>query len=465
MSKELPENTGLTSWPVRLFLVVALCFPLLQVKAATDRVVVLISVDGLAGFYLDDPQADIPNLRALAAGGARSAAMLASTPTVTWPNHTTLVTGVTPARHGVVGNNYFNRSTGKRVTLIADPVFDKDQIVKVPTIYDVAKANGLVTAALRWPATRNAKTLDWTIPDIGSPQLREKYSTPSLWAECERTGLSVNKAKTADGEPGFTDRMDGTFTQIFNRVLREHRPQLALLHLLNVDHAQHLYGPRSPEAYAAIKGADHCVGLVWEELKRDFPERAALFVVSDHGFSPIEKIILPNVILKNEAISTQTGTKNPGDVFALAQGGSAFIYIRNEARREALETKLRRVFADTEGVARVIGTDQFAAYGVADPRQDPHAPDLILFAELGYAFGNTAAGALPFQDKPERRGTHGHDPHLPELHATFVAWGAGIKPGVQLAEISNLDVAPTIASLLGVDFPADGKVLTTVLTN
>ena len=98
----------------------------------TDRIVVMISVDGLAGYYLDDPKAEMPTIRALAAAGARATMMKASTPTVTWPNHTTLVTGVTPARHGVVGNNYFDRATGKKVTLISDPVYDKDQIVKGP---------------------------------------------------------------------------------------------------------------------------------------------------------------------------------------------------------------------------------------------------------------------------------------------------------------------------------------------
>src|SRR3954454_21822205 len=100
-------------------------------KPDSDRIVVMISVDGLAAYYLDDPKAEMPTLRALASGGARATMMKASTPTVTWPNHTTLVTGVTPARHGVVGNNYLDRKTRSRVTLISDPVFDKDEIVKV----------------------------------------------------------------------------------------------------------------------------------------------------------------------------------------------------------------------------------------------------------------------------------------------------------------------------------------------
>src|SRR3954454_21347711 len=91
----------------------------------SERTVVMISVDGLAADYMDDPKAEMPTIRALAAEGARASSMKAVTPTVTWPNHTTLVTGVNPAKHGVVGNNYLDRATGKKVVLITDPVYDK----------------------------------------------------------------------------------------------------------------------------------------------------------------------------------------------------------------------------------------------------------------------------------------------------------------------------------------------------
>src|SRR4051812_42894690 len=148
-----------------------------------DRIVVLISVDGLAGYYLDDPKADIPTLRQLMAEGARAESMKAVSPTVTWPNHTTIVTGVYPAKHGVVGNNYYDRATEKRVVLISDPVYDKEQIVKAETIYDAAHAAGLKTAGIRWPATRNAKTLDWAFPDVAEFGLMRKYTTPALKAE------------------------------------------------------------------------------------------------------------------------------------------------------------------------------------------------------------------------------------------------------------------------------------------
>ncbi|HAW27947.1 MAG TPA: alkaline phosphatase family protein, partial [Planctomycetaceae bacterium] len=128
------------------------------VEPHEDRCVILVSVDGLANFYLDDPLADMPTLRKLAKTGARADGMVCSFPTVTWPNHTTLVTGTTPAKHGVIGNNYLDRKSATSVAFIPDPLFDKDQIVKVPTIYDAAHNAGLVTAGIVWPATRNART-------------------------------------------------------------------------------------------------------------------------------------------------------------------------------------------------------------------------------------------------------------------------------------------------------------------
>ncbi len=173
-------------------------------KTDPNRIVVLISVDGLAGFYLNDPKAQMPTIRALADAGAR-AAMKVSTPSVTWPSHATLITGVPPALHGVVGNNFLDRATGKTVALIGDTLFDKDQIMRVPAVFDVAKAAGLKTASVRWPATRNAKSLDWTIPAVRGPDLLRKYSTPGLLEECRTAGIAV-ESRTGIADQFIEDR-------------------------------------------------------------------------------------------------------------------------------------------------------------------------------------------------------------------------------------------------------------------
>ena len=433
----------------------------------SDRIVVMISVDGLAGYYLDDPKAEMPTMRALAAGGARAAMMKASTPTVTWPNHTTLVTGVTPARHGVIGNNYLDRATGRKVTLISDPVFDKDEIVKVPTLYDLAKAAGMKTTGIRWPATRNAKTLDWTIPDVTSLELLRKHTTPALLTECEQAHIDVyanGGVETGSGTPP-PKPTDEVCTRIFNLILHDHQPNLALLHLIDVDHTEHLKGPKSPGAYAAVKAADDQVRAVWEELKRDFPGKATLLVVSDHGFSPTKRMILPNVILRKAGLAETSGQKGTnGPVRIVVQGGSAMVYVLDDARRSSLIARVAQAFSGVKGVSKIVGPGQLKDCGMATPQEDPHAPDMMLFAEEGSVFGDTAAGELPFNDKPERKGSHGHSADLPDLHATFIAWGAGIKPGARLGVISNLSVAPTIARLLGLSLPnADGQPLAAAL--
>jgi len=177
--------------------------------------------------------------------------MKAVVPTVTWPNHVTLVTGDTPARHGVVGNNYFDRATQKPVVLIGDPTFDQGEIVKVPTVYEVAKRAGLRTAAMQWPATRNDKWLDWNMPELKVSSALERYTAPSVIAEMKSWGLWPDTdPKAPEAHTYFSDQ---SATQAFNRMLKVHRPNLALLHIVNVDHTEHVKGPRTEAAYAAIQ--------------------------------------------------------------------------------------------------------------------------------------------------------------------------------------------------------------------
>jgi predicted AlkP superfamily pyrophosphatase or phosphodiesterase len=438
----------------------------LALEPASERIVVLISVDGLAHYYLDDPKAEMPTIRQLAAEGARASDMKCSMPTVTWPNHTTLVTGVNPAKHGVIGNNYFDRATGQNVTLITDPVFNKDEIVKAPTIYDAAKNAGLKTAAIIWPASRGTQSLDWTVPDVFTDALFQKYGTASLFPELKAAGIPYERqgewCKSGDGEA--RDRM---YVQMLNHIIRTHRPNLALLHLVEVDHVEHAHGPQSTEAYAAVKFADECVRDVWNELQKSFPGKATLIVSADHGFFPYQQMIQPNVLLRKEGL-VKTDDKNKvagGDVRALGQGGASFLYVLDQARREALIERLANLFGTVEGVDIVITPKDFKKYGMSDPRENPHMPDVVLSAKSGYSFSDSLAGDLAVTPKSDDvKGTHGYDPNQPGLHATFVAWGAGIRPHMKIGAINNTDVAPTIAELLGLRFDnTDGRALESIL--
>jgi predicted AlkP superfamily pyrophosphatase or phosphodiesterase len=360
-----------------------------------------------------------------------------------------LVTGVSPAHHGVAGNNFFDRTSGKKITAIWDPDLDKDEIVKAPTVYDLAKAAGLKTAAIHWPATRNSHSLDWTVPDVSKAGLIEKCSTPAVLEEARAAGIDL--VNDADGKPRRrteTTEEDQRFLDVFKLILREHKPNLALLHVPDVDYTEHLEGPRSPKSFEAIKGADDQVRQVWETLQQNFPGKSTLIIVSDHGFSLNKTRIAVDPILQQAGLLETVGDRvTGGEVQPLIQGGSVLLYINDGANRPAIEERVRKAFAN------VVPADEFKDYGIGDPQHDPRAPDMVLFAKTGYFFGDTAAGG-----KRESKGSHGYDSHLPDMRAVFVACGAGIKPGTNLGEINNTDVAPTVAKLLGFEIPgAEGK--------
>jgi len=149
----------------------------------------------------------------------------------------------------------------------------------------------------------------------------------------------------------------------------------------------------------------------------------------------------------------------------LGQGGACFLYILDQARREDLIKRLEGLFSNVEGMDIVITPKDFKKYGMADPRQNPEMPDVVLSAKSGYSFSDSLAGDLVVTPKSDDvKGTHGYDPNQPGLHATFVAWGEGIRPHTKIGSISNTDVAPTIAELLGVKFEnADGHALESIL--
>lgn len=426
-----------------------------------DRCVILISVDGLANFYLDDPLADIPTIRQLAAEGARADGIVCSFPTVTWPNHTTLVTGVGPGKHGVLGNKYLDRASATKIALIPDPLFDKDQIVKVPTIYDVAHRAGLVTAGIVWPATRNARTLDWTVPDMFGDEAWPKYGTPAWLEELRAAGIPIDRHGTWTKEAGGGVQRDWLYTRMARHLFEHHPPNLLLIHLVEVDHVEHKFGTRSPEAYWSVSFADDRVrDIVDAARKSTFGDKVTVIVASDHGFYPIETDIRPNVLLKKLGYIKETDGKTTRQALCVAQGGGCMVYVLDDAHRNEITQKLVVEFESVEGVSDVVTPDEFAALGLATREQDLRAPDFWLSAKSGYSFTDTETGDDVTAPRETRGGTHGYLPDQPEMLGTLVISGYGVASGKRLGKARNIDVAPTMAKLLGIELPdADGRAL------
>jgi predicted AlkP superfamily pyrophosphatase or phosphodiesterase len=430
-----------------------------------DQCVILVSIDGLAHFYLDDRQAEMPTIRRLAREGARADGVISAFPSVTWPAHTTMATGASPARNGMVGNSYIDRTTGEKITLLCDPVYDKDQVVRVPAVYDVVHQAGLKTAAIVWPATRNARTLDWTVPDMPGDDTWDKYGTKSWLAELRKAGIPVDRHGPWVREASGGVQRDWLYVRMAGHVLRQHQPNLLLIHLVEPDHVQHRYGPRAPEAYWCARYADDCVRQLIEAVDASpWKGKTTLFVCSDHGFLAVRRDVRPNVLLRKLGLITEKNGKIvEQSAVCHSQGGAAGVYVLENARRAEIAAQLRQELAKLQGVEAVFGPEEYSRIGQPTPEQNPWGADLWIAAQSGCSFSDTASGDAAVVDRETISGTHGYLPDQPDMLAMCVVWGPGIRPGTRLGKINSMDIAPTIAAVLGLEMPsAEGKVLTAI---
>ncbi|HWZ82296.1 MAG TPA: ectonucleotide pyrophosphatase/phosphodiesterase [Terriglobales bacterium] len=420
-------------------IVCAVCVSL-QAQPRKDRTVVVISLDGFPAYALDDPRLPIPTLRRLAREGAVASSMQPINPTVTWPNHTAIVTGVDASQHHVLFNGLLTRPAGGARPTI-EPWRDRDLMVHAPTIYDAAYEAGFTTAQVDWVAIYGAKTITWKFSELPDPNgtiERELIANGTVTAEQLRTFEDSSQAW-----------QDEIWTDAAVEILEKHRPNLLLFHLLTGDDTNHEYGPMSNASFTAMALLDSNVKRIVDVLESTGLSRnATVIVISDHGFRTIKHKIHPNVLLRQKGLLTEGQGQSKGDAWVLPAGGTAMVYITDPAQKAELVPVLRDMLAGVEGVDRVYGVDEFVKLGLPVPAVSDQAPDLVLSAKADYVFSNESEGEIMTQTVG---GTHGYLNTDPKMQAIFIAWGRGVPKGLRLESISNLDVAPTIAALLGIE--------------
>jgi len=428
--------------------------------ADRDRHVVLVSLDGFPAYLWKDQTIPLPNLRRLAAEGAQAAAMTIVNPAITWPNHTSLVTGVTPRRHGVLYNGLVVRGGPGQPNKI-EPWADKSRLVLAPTVYDAAHRAGLTTAEVDWVAITRPGTITWSfaeLPDVNAVLPQE------MIAAGVATAAEIEAARSGGRNIVWRDEL---WTRAACFVFARHQPNLLLYHTLNTDSTHHRFGPGSPPSISALALADQLLGQLLRTIEASGRRaQTTVIVTTDHGFKKVDQYVHANVVLKRAVMLVAAGpTITHCDAFAGTLGGIAFIYVTDPARRAELLPKLRQLFAATEGVAQVIDAATGAhALGMPTPAENPGMGDLILYPKPGYAFSAAPVGEAATGPSTNYGGTHGYPSADPELDGIFVAAGAGIRAGVKLDRMRNVDVAPTIARLLGVPLPeVDGRVLEEIL--
>jgi predicted AlkP superfamily pyrophosphatase or phosphodiesterase len=439
-----------------------------QIAAAANRErhVIVVSIDGLAAFLLNDPKAPLPTIRQLAkAGSVAQGGMKVSNPSVTWPNHSSVITGVRPEKHGVLANGVLVRGAID-VPTVVDPKRDQRDLIRVPTIIEAAHAAGLITGEINWPCVRGSKSLHDSFPDVPDQVL---HMSPRLRQELVIDGILLDETQPSFAANSVAGR-DLIWTEATCHVIRERKPNLMFVHLLNCDATHHALGAQTPAGYTANGYADMCLAKIVAATKEaGIYEKTTFIILADHGFAMTPKAICPNVVLRQAGLLKVTAEKmSDARVHVFPEGGIGLVYCTNPGEAAADREKFRELMKDKEGVAEVIFPDRFAEMGMPHPREYTQAPDAILVAKDGYAVSSTVAGENFVVANTEAKtslGSHGFIASLPKMNALLVLSGAGIRAGESLQSVENIDVAPTIAKLLEVELSgADGKALTAALS-
>lgn len=421
--------------------------------------VVLVSVDGFRpDFYLPGSSWPAPNIQQMARDGAHAEGVHGVFPSVTYPSHTTIVTGALPARHGVYYNRPFEPAgqTGHW--------YWHESAIQVPTLWDAVRAAGRETAAISWPVTVGAP-IDLLVPEVYSldPNVdrllpMREGSTPGLWQELERE--ATGRLNLRNYSSSYITR-DDTTGAIAAYVLETHRPALMALHLISTDRFQHEQGRESDVARRAVAGADRAIGAIRDAAERaGILDRTAFVITGDHGFVDLHTQVMPNVWLAEAGLHGTEPDRGTWRATFHATSGAAFLHLNDradDAATAAVRDILAALPASIHRLFRVVERDELDAIGAA-----PNAP-FALTGTLGVRFGSDASGDPV---RPTDGGTHGFFPtDFPEILTGFVGWGAGFERGRTAHRMGLTDIADLIALLLRVDFESpDGAPPLGVLT-
>jgi predicted AlkP superfamily pyrophosphatase or phosphodiesterase len=432
--------------------------------ADSDQYVLIISIDGFPADALWDKKVPIPAIRSLAREGAWARGMRPSNPSLTWPNHTTLVTGVDSHKHHILYNGKLERTNG-RLPVRVNPRKDKQELTRSETLFDLAFQSGLTTAEVNWPVTRNAGTLHDSFPD--TPDNVGNMTDDLRW-EIFDEGILDDMTTFALWQHSSPGR-DAVWTRTAIHLIENRMPNLLLLHLLHVDSTHHRIGVHTKPGYTAMAFADYQVRDILDALDRTgVREQTSIFIVSDHGFTNTPQTILPNLILAEAGLLELSEDDQilSGKAQAVANGGFAMIYLDDPEDAETLQ-KVKSLFEGQEGIYKVLAPDEYSGYGLPHPEESDQSGDLAIFSYPGFGMSNSLQGDEPLVNSSDfgfSAGHHGFSSDFAQMNTLFVASGRGIRQGVQLGEIDNRSVAPTAAYLLGLDLEeADGEILNDIL--
>ena len=401
-----------------------------------DPRVILISIDGLRGDLLTDSifKNNCPNMYNLMSIGTFCANVQSVFPSLTYPAHTSMISGVMPKEHGIFHNKPFVPNNN-----FAEWYWYQDK-VKTPTLITEIKKRGLVSLGISWPVTVGAP-INYMLPEIQS--VNDSISTVDLIKKHDNPKRFLESAKIRgvipdNGNPqGYT--RDLLLHELFLDAFKEKTPHLSLYHMIETDLAQHKYGKNSREAINAFMFMDSLIGNIIALLaENNLWSSTTLIITGDHGFRNYSKQLSINKLFEEKGwINIEKGEIKDWRVIGLSSGGSAFIRIKNDENNDF--KKKVRVTLSRQEEFETLERRHMNSFLWA-----PIETDFLLLAKENYCFIQSLDQSYITE---KSGGTHGGDPRNSQLKTGYIAAGRGIEKGV-LKNMMITDIAFQISALL-----------------
>lgn len=432
-------------------------------KRLTKHLIV-ISFDGLATLDLEYIS-NLPNFRDYLEGASGCKRVYSVYPSLTYPAHASIITGKYPKNHGIVNNTRFQP---KRKS---PDWFWQRKYIKADTVYDKAIGEGMKVAALLWPVTGRSK-IQYNFPEIFANRKWKNQILVSLMNGSPLYQLDLARRFGKELKGIKQPYLDNFVHKSLLHTLETKRPDLTLVHYVDLDSTRHYYGFDSKEAREALNRHDIRLGQVISKLKElGMYEESTIIVLGDHSSLDEDKIIKPNVIFKENGYIKLDSNGNLKRWKTIIKNcdGSAYVYVKGKSRR--LREKIYRLlqdFNEKHNCIEKIYTSEEAAELGADKKCA-----FMLEANLGYYFSDAVNGEAVAFVNPEDVGkvkhmteaTHGYSPYKKDYTTVFMAKGRGIKANVDVESMRLIDEGPTIAKLLGVELQdTDGKTIEEIIS-
>lgn len=420
--------------------------------------VLLVSVDALKPEFVLEQQrlgVNLPTMTRyfLENGMVTRKGVKSVFPTFTYPCHQSIITGTRPATHGIVNNGMFD-PTGKH--LGAWHWFANR---KVKTLWQAAKEGGYCSVSVAFPTSVGAKG-DYIAPEFwwdGSELdsiFIDMVSCPQgLISEMEADiGRYAGGLDLSDG--GDAQRGAAALWMLQNKLAPQidQKPFFLSAYFASFDESAHQYGVYSREAARSLEKIDAMLGQLIEEAERITQGDLVVCVVSDHGTLDNHYNISPNVLLHQAGLIELDPEGNVTSWKAWSQraGGTAEVRMadpQDEATRRTLADIMKRLAEDPDsGILEVVDREGARARGGF-----PDA-EYVLVAKKGYELRDDVTGDY-CRTRLTQKAQHGYSENFPEMRASFMLWGKGVRPGSDPGEFELIDIAPTLAAMMGVSLP------------